>query len=51
MSIKNGPNYSSIVQAVLINEKGEPQSPDARVYNPSCGDKDWKKLYTAALSD
>lgn len=35
MSMDNGPNYSSIMWAVLINEKGEPQSPDARVYDPS----------------
>ena len=50
MSMSNGPNYSSIVWAVLINEKGETQSPDARVYDPSCGDIKTGGNFTLPLS-
>jgi hypothetical protein len=38
ISMNNGPNCSSIVWAVLINQKGETQSPDARVYDERCAD-------------
>lgn len=50
MSMENEPNYSSIVWAVLINDKGEPQSPDARVYDPSCGDIRTGGNFTLPLS-
>jgi hypothetical protein len=50
ISMKNGPNCSSIVWAVLINEKGEPQSPDARVYDESCGDMRNEGNFTLPLS-
>lgn len=50
LSMRNGSNYSSIVWAVLINEKGEPQNPDARVYDPSCGDIRTGGNFTLPLS-